>query len=435
MTGAPKISIRNNINLTWYQKDILYSEKRFTVTEAGTKTGKTHSHLFWLFEIAHGKNPIHYTNSVEEGWEFWWVAPVYGQAKIAFKRLKKKLKGNKEYRVNKSELTITTPLGTIIAFKSAKDDDNLFGENVYACVFDEFTRAKEAAWHALRSTLTHTKGPCKFIGNYKGKSNWGHKLGLKAVKGSQYEYFSVTAMDAVEAGILDQEEVDQARKDLPKVVFDALYMVTGDIDDGLLFDINKIRDSFTNTVEEGKDKYLTCDLAGYGSDRFVVTYWKGWVVKKIYSFDKMEPDAVEMKIKELAESLKVPRSNICYDADGLGTYLRGYLKNARPFINGSKVITQKGVKENYQHLKAQCWFVLSKIFEENKIRIEDENFHDDIERELEIIRRVVKEGKLNIISKKKIKAILGYSPDIADTLMMRVLFHLKASSSGYRYAK
>jgi hypothetical protein len=36
-----------------YQKAILNSQARFTVTTAATKIGKTFSHLWWLFEKAH----------------------------------------------------------------------------------------------------------------------------------------------------------------------------------------------------------------------------------------------------------------------------------------------------------------------------------------------------------------------------------------------
>jgi hypothetical protein len=35
-----------------YQKQILDSEKRYTVTEASTKVGKTASHIIWLLEQA-----------------------------------------------------------------------------------------------------------------------------------------------------------------------------------------------------------------------------------------------------------------------------------------------------------------------------------------------------------------------------------------------
>lgn len=207
---------------TSYQKDILYCDARFTVTKGATKIGKTFPHLFWLFEKAH--------EQIKPGANYWWVAPIYAQAKIAFNRMRR-VAVELGYRINESELFIETDYDSRIWFKSADKPDSLYGEDVFAVVFDEFTRAKEAAWHAVRSTLTHTRGPCKFIGNSKGKKNWGHKLWVKAKAGEPgYKAFRVTAYDAVEAGILELEEVEQAKRDLPELAFRELYLAE-DLDD------------------------------------------------------------------------------------------------------------------------------------------------------------------------------------------------------------
>lgn len=203
-------------NLAPYQQRILSSPARFTITEAATKIGKTFSHLWWLFEKSH--------EQIKPGTNYWWIAPVYSQAEIAFKRIKR-VAGPAGYKINESKLFIETPTDSTIWFKSAQDPDNLYGEDVYGAVFDEFTRAKLDAWIALRTTLTATKAPCKFIGNVKGKKNWGYKLGQKARAGEPgYEYFRITAMDAVREGILDAEEIEQARRDLPDHAFRELYL-------------------------------------------------------------------------------------------------------------------------------------------------------------------------------------------------------------------
>lgn len=200
-----------------YQQAIIESPARYTLTEASTKVGKTFSHLWWLFEQS-GAPP-------KPGAHYWWVAPVFGQAEIAFNRLKRFLGGSSDFKVNLSDLKVETPVESILEFKSAEKPDNLYGEDVYAAVFDEFTRAREAAWIALRTTLTATKAPCKFIGNVKGKGNWGYRLGVKARSGEPgYAYFKITAYDAVAAGILDAAEIEQAKRDLPENAFRELYL-------------------------------------------------------------------------------------------------------------------------------------------------------------------------------------------------------------------
>jgi hypothetical protein len=208
-----------------YQKDIIDSPARFTVTEAATKIGKTASHIIWLNE-----QPL--VMNLDAGKSVWWVAPVFAQAEIAFNRLKTQITDRKYFEVNKSKLLLTLPTGAHIGFKSADNPDNLYGEDVYAAVFDEFPRAKEAAWHALRTTLTATGGKCKFIGNVKGKKNWGHRLAMKAKSGDdpEYAYFKITAYDAAKAGMLTKdgrpfaEEIEQAKRDLPESVFRELYL-------------------------------------------------------------------------------------------------------------------------------------------------------------------------------------------------------------------
>jgi hypothetical protein len=94
-------------HLTSYQKDILFSKARFTITEASTKVGKTYSHIIWLFGKAH---------EYEEGLgkNYWWVAPVYNQTKIAFKRLRRNLAKYGYYRFNETNLIIHCPNGAEI---------------------------------------------------------------------------------------------------------------------------------------------------------------------------------------------------------------------------------------------------------------------------------------------------------------------------------
>lgn len=198
--------------ITNYQRAIIDDPNRYTVTYACTKSGKTVSHYIWLHEQAlQGK----------AGQEFWWVAPIYEQTKIAFKRLKLQVNQPQLYHFNLSELSITLWNKAVIRFKSADKPDGLYGEDVYAAVFDEFTRAKEDAWFALRSTLTKTKGKCKFIGNAIGSVGWAHNMYIKA-KQDGYAHL-ITYKEAVKEGILEDEEIEQARRDMPSDMFKALY--------------------------------------------------------------------------------------------------------------------------------------------------------------------------------------------------------------------
>lgn len=218
--------------LPQYQRDMIYAPEGNTITEATTKAGKTFSHIWWLFEQAHKPPTVFDELALEfrpkEGANYWWVAPVYAQAEIAFARIKRTLPkgdGNGGYRINESDLKITTPLGTVLWFKSAEKPDNLYGEDVYAAVLDEVTRMKEEAWFAVRTTLTATRGTVKMIGNVKGTGNWAYKLARRVEAGELpgWRHFKITCADAVAAGILEQDEIDAAERELPRGIFLELY--------------------------------------------------------------------------------------------------------------------------------------------------------------------------------------------------------------------
>ena len=204
--------------LSDYQKQMIDSPLN-TITEAGTKIGKTVSHMWWLFREAQQPN-------VQVGWNYWWVAPINEQAKIAFNRICAKIKGNPNYTIyNSSPYTIVTPKGTKIVFRSGDDPDSLYGEDVYGVVIDEGSRMKEGAFHAILSTTTATNGRIRCIGNMRGIDNWYYQLARKVQDGllPTWEHFKFTADDAVKAGILTQEKIDEQRAIYPEGIFLELF--------------------------------------------------------------------------------------------------------------------------------------------------------------------------------------------------------------------
>ena len=175
------------------------------------------------------------------GEAFWWVSPVYSQAKVAFRRLKRGLPETL-YTANESELTITLVNGATIWFKSAEKPDALYGEDVHAAVLDEATRMREEAWHAIRSTLTATRGPVRIIGNVKGRRNWVYALARRAEGGEPgWSYARLTADDAINAGVVASAEVDEARRQMPESVFRELYYAEPSDDGGNPFGQEAIR--------------------------------------------------------------------------------------------------------------------------------------------------------------------------------------------------
>lgn len=173
-------------------------------------------------------------------------------------------------------MEITLANGAVIMFKSADKPDSLYGEDVYAAVMDEASRCKEEAWIALRSTLTATRGPVRIIGNVKGRKNWAYRMARQAQAGApNMAFFKITAWDAVAAGILEREEIEDAERVLPADVFRQLYLAEPADDEGNPFGIEAIR----ACIQEISLPDLPLD-----DERRRPPAWYGWDLAKSYDW-------------------------------------------------------------------------------------------------------------------------------------------------------
>lgn len=335
--------------LTGYQTKIIDSKARYTVTEASTKAGKTASHIVWLLEQAlRGKA---FQN-------FWWVAPIRSQAKIAFDRMQNQLNVPNFFKSNISALTLTLPNKAIIHFKSADNPDSLYGEDVYACVFDEFTRAKELAWIAIRSTVTKTHGKVKFIGNCKGRKGWYAKLALRAraymaqmqLDGfdnptPDFEYFRITAYDAVDAGILTIEEVEEAKRSLPEHVFNELFLAIPSDDGGNPFGLQYIDACEVGTISDKPAMCYGIDLAKSVDYTVIIGLDEDGTVCYFERFNKISW-AAQMERLTAIDLTK----NIYIDSTGVGDPITEALQTAAMRLNYETVHSFKFSASSKQQL-------------------------------------------------------------------------------------
>lgn len=349
--------VYNRPFVTNYQREILDAEERYTITAAATKCGKTASHIIWIFEQA---------LKLKENQSVWWVAPVYQQAEIAFRRMKTQVTDKDFFISNESKLTLTLPNGARIEFKSGEKSDNLYGDDVYAAVIDEASRMREESWFALRSTLTATKGKCKLIGNVKGKKNWFYKLGERARIGEKdYKFFKITAYDAAKEGIIELDEIEQAKRDLPEHVFNELYLAEPGDDKSNPFGIDNIRRCYAPI--SGKTPIaFGIDLAKY-TDWTVITGLDN--ENRVCYLDRFQNDWQQTmtKIQNL-----VGRTPAYVDSTGIGDPIVENLQRILPNIHGFKFTSQskqqliEGLIYEVQHTQI--------FFPENPIGYEMENF-------------------------------------------------------------
>lgn len=194
----------------------IYSPARYAYIEASTKAGKTHGCIVWLTEQA--------VLGPGNGANYWWIAPSIGQAKIAYERLKRMLP-DWSFTTNRTERTIVLANGAVIWFKTGEQPDNLYGEDVYAAVMDEASRMRASVFLAIRSTITATGGHLRMIGNVAGARNWFWRRSrqAEAEQLANASYHRLTVWDAVEAGVFDRAEAEDARSMLSTAEFKELY--------------------------------------------------------------------------------------------------------------------------------------------------------------------------------------------------------------------
>jgi hypothetical protein len=206
-----------------------------------------------------------------------------------------------------------------------------------------------------------------------------------------------------------------------------------DDDPATLIEYDAIVDLFTNVAAKG-DKYLSCDVARYGQDKTVIALWNGYECYRLVTYEKQGIDQTIERIKDFAATEGIPYSRCIVDEDGVGGGVVDGLRGIKGFVaNSVAILGKEGHKENYANLKSQCTYRFAEAVNARTIAIHCDNMEirAKIVEELEQIKAkdVDKDGKLGLISKDKIKEIIGRSPDFSDTMMMRMIFDVKPSQS------
>jgi len=204
-----------------------------------------------------------------------------------------------------------------------------------------------------------------------------------------------------------------------------------DDDPAVLIDYNNIIAMFNNGCELGGVNYITADIARQGRDKTVIFVWDGLSAIKCITIDKNKITEAAEVIKKLQEKYNVAANNTIVDEDGVGGGVVDIL-NCKGFVNNSKPIEvmdgYEFVRPNFQNLKTQCYYKLAEYINAGKINVKvDGEIREKIIEELEQVKDkdIDSEGKKGILSKEKIKELIGRSPDYSDALMMRMYYELQ----------
>lgn len=270
--------------------------------------------------------------------------------------------------------------------------------------------------------------PGKILITCNPKKNWIYDLFYKPWKegtlAGGYAFVQALVQDNPFA---TEDYIETLRNTNDKVTKERLYFGNWEYDDdpAVLCDYDAICDLFTNEhVKPAGLSSGSADLAMKGRDRFVAGHWKGNVcyikLDQGYSTGK----SIETDLKRMMIECSIPRSMMIADSDGLGNYLESYLNGIREFHGGSRP-----VNPGYDNLKSECGFKLAELVNNRQIRIVcTDAQRERIKKELSVLKIDHIDAdtrKKGIISKEKMKEILGFSPDYLDMLIMAMYFRIK----------
>lgn len=258
------------------------------------------------------------------------------------------------------------------------------------------------------------------------------------VSGSIYDNKKGLAYDPSYPGnLLSQDE------DTRKQLLEGIWKISNTPND--IYEHSSFMGLFENIkFSENIGKFITADIAMKGSNKLVVGYWEGFELVDIAIMDKSDGKQVIELISDMARKYSVENRYICYDADGVGSYVDGFIKGAIPFNGGVSALSVKDemsgrlIKENYFNLKTQCFYRSGNRVAQGNMKINKkvaDKMYDNqmtIRQRFMFERKAIKrdkvdnDGKLRIISKDEMKIKLnGDSPDLMDMFMMREIFELK----------
>ena len=222
------------MKLSGPQRNVADDPARFRVCVSGRRFGKTTLAIRELCYYA--KDP---------GKVCWYVAPSYRQAKqIAWIKLKKILKDLRWVKnINEAELTVVLKNGSRICLRGADNPDSLRGVGIDFLVLDECADISESAFtEVLRPTLSDTKGRAVFIGTPKGM-NWFYDLYQRGQDQTEQEWSSYQ-FTTIEGGWVDQEEIEQAKRDLDAKTYRQEYEATWETYSGIIYNFS-MKDNVT----------------------------------------------------------------------------------------------------------------------------------------------------------------------------------------------
>lgn len=428
-----------------HQKNIASSDARFKIIRGGRRGGKTKLETETLaFKAVSGKNR-----------NVFYIAPTQIQARsIIWESLKSRLAGIGEASEQRLEMRVPTQDGghSMIKVAGWENRENFRGQSAHHITFDETDTMKDffIGWQEIfRPALIDTGGSADFIGTPKKENPNLRRLEKEAEKDPEWECFHFTSWDNP---TLPKEELLKAQAEMDKDTYKQEIMAEYVENAGSLFKYSALIDLFSNTITKGAEKYLIVDIADDGSDKTVFSFWQGLELYRLEQFERLNTEAIVTQIREYAADERIPYSQIAVDAIGVGAGVAsnslldgivGYKSSHGAFRTDQDPVRLPNVHytkdapliSEYKNLRSQCVFTLAQHVNDHQVavKVADPRIKERIIEELSLYQDAsTGDGKRMATMKEDIKALLGRSPDLSDTLIMRMYFVIREKLLPYQ---
>ncbi len=258
-----------------------------------------------------------------------WIAPIYRQAKIAFRYFKKIFKntGLMIKKPNETNLEITLINDRIIQFRSGDNPDYIEGEGYKAVVLDEAWKllSNESLWfNSIRPTLADYEGRGLIISRADFEDTLLHRFYLKGGNKDNKDIISYNFKTEDNPQITDREIIT-LKEELPTNAFK--QQILGEFLDSEGRAIPNIDECAISTVEDSgrgklKPYVIGVDLAKH-QDYTVIMVGRGGHVINYQRFNKIAWPVQEQIIKETAK--RFCDAKIILDSTGVGDPIYDHL--------------------------------------------------------------------------------------------------------------
>lgn len=263
------------------------------------------------------------------------------------------------------------------------------------------------------------------------KKNWMYDVFYKpSISKCLPEYRVYLSALVQDNPFIEKDYIKALNSTTDKVKKERLLKGNWDYDDNpnALCPRDAILEIFGNRISfRDREKYLTADIARFGSDRARIAVWDGYTIIAIRCFDISKTTDIQACINHFRALYKIPKYRCIADEDGVGggvvdnCDIKGFVNNSRPFD-----------EENYQNLQSQCGYKLAEHINNGDLGVDvdlSQEEKDEITIELEQLQtwNSDSDGKLKLKPKEQIKVDIGHSPDWRDLLLMRCYFDYDTS--------